>query len=141
MSLEENKAIIRRYAEQVWNSGNAEAIDTFIAADYVQHDPGIPMQIRGPEGIRQLFAVYRTAFPDIDFSADLMMADGDMVAVVWQMTGAHKGELMGIPATGKPVAIKATEIYRLANRKIAEQWVAVDNLGMMQQLGVVPVAE
>jgi len=140
MTLEENKSIIRRYAEQVWNSGNAEAIDTFIADNYVRHDAGIPMQIRGPEGIRQLFTVFRTGFPDINFSADLMMADGDMVAVVWQMTGTHKGELMGIPATGKPVAIKATEIYRIADGKIAEQWVAVDNLGMMQQIGAVPVA-
>lgn len=141
MSLDENKDIIRRYAAEVWNSGNAEAIDTFIAADYVRHDAGIPMQIRGPDGIRQLFAVYRTGFPDINFSADLMMAEGDKVAVVWQMTGTHKGELMGIPATGKPVAIKATEIYRLAGGKIAEQWVAVDNLGMMQQIGAVPMPQ
>ena len=139
MSPEDNKTIVARYAEDVWNNGNLTAVDEYIAADYVRHDPGIPMQIRGPEGIKQLAAMYRAAFPDIHFTADLMIAEGDKVAGRWMVRATHQGELMGIPATGKPVSITAIEIYRFVKGKIAEQWVVVDNLGMLQQLGVVPV--
>lgn len=134
----EHKATIRQYAEEVWNQGNLAVIDTYIAPDYLRHDPGVPMEIRGPEGIKQLAMMYRSAFPDIHFTAEDLVAEGDRVVARWTVHGTHQGELMGIPPTGRQVTVTAIEIFRLANGKIAEQWVAVDNLGLLQQIGAIP---
>ena len=137
MSIESNKQAIIRYAEVVWNNGDLEAVADFIAADFVRHNAGEPTASPGPESIRQLVQVYRGAFPDLHFAAEVLLAEGDLVAVRWQMRGAQQGELMGIPATGRQIAIAATDIYRLADGKIAEQWVSADSLGLWEQLGVV----
>ena len=140
MSMEDNKAVLDRYVEEVWIRGNLAAVDDYIATDYVRHDPGLPAPIRGPEGVRQLVHVYRTAFPDINFTVEMTIAEADKVAVLLGVRGTHLGELMGIPATGRPVAITAMEIFRFVSGKVVEQWVAVDNLGMLRQLGVMPGA-
>ncbi len=137
MSPEAHKATIQRFA-QIWNSGDLAALDDLVAAGYVRHDPGLPMPITGPDGLRQLIPLYRAAFPDLYFTAELLLAEGDLVAARWQVRGTQLGELLGIPATGKLIAIAATDIYRFADGKLIEQWVAVDNLGMLQQLGVAP---
>jgi steroid delta-isomerase-like uncharacterized protein len=138
MAAEDLKTIVRRYAEEVWNQGAIDAVDRYISSDYVRHDPGLPAEVRGPEGIAQLVSMYRAAFPDIHFTAADVLAEGDRVVVRWNVRGAHQGELMGIAPTGREVRLTAIEIFRLANSKIAEQWVLVDNLGMLQQLGVFP---
>lgn len=136
MPAEDLKAIVRRYAEEVWNQGALDPIDRYIASDYIRHDPGLPAAIRGPEGIKQLVPMYRAAFPDIHFTAADIIADGDRVVVRWDVRGTHRGELMGIEPTGREVRLTTIEIFRLTDGKIAEQWVLVDNLGMLQQLGV-----
>lgn len=141
MSAEDNKAIVARYSEDVWNSGNLATVEDYIAVDYVRHDPGIPMEVRGPEGIKQLVRVFRDAFPDVHFTPQIIVAELDKVVVRFQVSGSHQGELMGIPATGKPIAITSIEIFRLTDGKIAEQWLAVDNMGMLQQLGVLPTVD
>ncbi|MBI3943188.1 MAG: ester cyclase [Chloroflexi bacterium] len=138
MSPQDNQGTVLQYAQEVWNNNNLGAIEKYIAADYVRHDPGIPLQIRGPEGIRGLVPLYRNAFPDMRFTPEVLVAGEDKVAVLWRVQGTHQGDLMGIPATGKSVEITAMEIFRLADGKIAEQWVAVDNLGMLQQVDAVP---
>jgi steroid delta-isomerase-like uncharacterized protein len=141
MAHQDPTAIVRAYGEEVWNQGITDAVDRYIASDYVRHDPGLPFEVRGPQGIKQIVPMYRAAFPDIGFTAADIVADGDRVAVRWEIRGTHRGELMGIPPTGRPVDLTAIEIFRLADGRIAEQWVALDNLGLLRQLGVFPPAQ
>lgn len=82
MSAEDNKAIVTRYAEDVWNSGNLATVEDYIAADYIRHDLGIPMQVRGPEGVKQLVRVFRDAFPDVHFTPQFIVAELDKVVIV-----------------------------------------------------------
>jgi steroid delta-isomerase-like uncharacterized protein len=135
VSLEENKEIIRRWAE-VWNQGNLDAVDEFVSDTYVRHDPNTP-KVRGPEEEKQLMAMYLSAFPDLHFTIEDMIAEGDKVVGRLTARGTHKGELLGIPPTDKQITLTMTETFRLGEGKIAEQWVNMDALGMMQQLGAV----
>ena len=137
---EENKSISRRVQEEAFNQGNLAVIDELVAADYVDHDlpPGFP---DGPEGYKQLVAMYRAAFPDVQMTIEDVIADGDKVALRWTATGTHQGELMGIPPTNKQVTVTGMDINRLAGGKIAEHWGNFDQMGMMQQLGVIPSPE
>jgi steroid delta-isomerase-like uncharacterized protein len=141
MAHQDSTAIVRAYGGEVWNQGITDAVDRYIASDYVRHDRGLPFEVRGPEGIKQIVSMYRSAFPDIDFTAADIVAGGDRVAVRWEIRGTHRGELMGIPATGREVKLTAIEIFRLVDGRIAEQWVSVDNLVLLRQLGVFPPAE
>lgn len=92
--------------------------------------------MQGTGGVQQLVAAYRAAFPDIHLECEGLIADGDRVAAHASVRGTHLGDLMGMPPTGKTVNISAIEIFRMAEGKIAEQWVVVDNSSMLQQLGV-----
>ena len=138
MPAESNKLTLERYVKEVWNGGHLDTVPDFITNDYVRHDTGLPMQVRGPEGVSQLVRLYRTAFPDLNLASVVTLAEGNIVAAHWQVHGTHQGELMGISPTGKSLNITATEIFRFNDGKIAEQWVSVDNLGMLRQLGVIP---
>ncbi len=138
MSVEENKAILRRGYEEIHNKGNLAAVDELIATNFVDHDPlnaGLPP---GPQGVKEGFAMLRAAFPDLHVTVEDMIAEGDKVVARLTMRGTHKGELMGIPATGKQIAVAVIDIIRFAGGKGVEHWNVIDNLGMMQQLGVVP---
>jgi predicted ester cyclase len=104
---------------------------------FVRHDPNAP-EVRGPVEEKQLMAMYFSAFPDLRFAVEDMVAEGDKVVLRYTIRGTHRGELMGIPLTDKQVTLTATETYRLAGGKIEEQWVNMDALGMMQQLGAIP---
>ena len=133
---EENKAIVRRWVE-AFNDGNVDAVDELVTDSYVRHDPNSP-EVRGPEQEKQLIAMYRSAFPDLYFTIEDMIAEGDKVVIRVGIHATHKGELLGIPPTDKQLTFTSTEIFRLAEGKIDEQWVNFDALGMMQQLGVIP---
>jgi steroid delta-isomerase-like uncharacterized protein len=135
---EQNKTIVRNFAEEIWNKGNFEATTTYIAADFVDHNPAIPNQLPGAEGARQVFAAYKAAFPDLHFTIEDMMIEGDKVVWRWTSTGTNTGSMMGMPPTGKQVTVSGIEIYRLAGDKIAERWGNFDQLGLLQQLGVIP---
>jgi steroid delta-isomerase-like uncharacterized protein len=134
---EQNKALSRRIAEECFNKGNLAVADEVIAADFVDHSapPGLAP---GVEGFKQLVAMYRNAFPDIRTTIDDVIAEGDKVVIRWTGRGTHKGELMGIAPTGKTVTVTGIGIDRIANGKIVEHWESFDQLGMMQQLGVIP---
>jgi steroid delta-isomerase-like uncharacterized protein len=134
---EENKVLERRAWEEVWNQGNLAAIDEIFAADYVGHNPGMP-PLSGTEGYRQFFTIYSTAFPDMHYTIEDMIAEGDKVATRWTMTGTHEGELMGIPSTGVWITMTGISMSRFADGKLAEGWNSYDGLGMMQQFGVIP---
>jgi len=142
MSTEQNKTIVRRYWEEVWNQGNLAVVDELIASDFDGHPlPGEPDFGRGPAGQKQLVEMYRTAFPDLRMTIEDMTAEGDRVVVRWTARGTNTGEMMGMPATGKYATVTGTFFNRLAADKIAEGWGNFDALGMLQQLGVIPTPE
>ena len=139
MSTEENKATDRRSIEAGWNQGNTAVFDEVFAADFLGHDPSGPVhEVHGPEGFKQVYAIYRSAFPDTHLTIEDQIAEGDMVVSRWTATGTHQGSMMGIPPSGKRVTITGITITRFANGKAAESWYSYDTLGMLQQIGAIP---
>jgi steroid delta-isomerase-like uncharacterized protein len=142
MSTEQNKTLVRRYWEEVWNKGNLAVADELIASDFDGHpQPSDPDFGRGPAGQKQLVGMYRTAFPDVRMTIEDMTAEGDRVVLRWTARGTQTGAFMEIAATGKPTTVTGMVLNRLAAGKIAEGWGNFDALGMMQQLGVIPTPE
>jgi steroid delta-isomerase-like uncharacterized protein len=137
---EENKALARQFNEEVWNNKNLDAINELMADGVVDHDipPGLPS---GADGVKALVGMYVKAFPDVKITIDDLVAEGDRVVSRWTATGTHNGELMGIPATGKQVTVTGIDISRYSGGKIVEHWGELDQMGMMQQLGVIPEPE
>lgn len=137
MSTEENKALYRRWIETVFNTKKLDAIDEFLAPSAVDHalPPGMPPT---REGSRQFIGSYLRAFPDLHFTIDDVVAEGDRVVGRWTSTGTHQGELMGVPPTGRQATSTGIEILRIEDGKFVEHWLAFDQLGMLQQLGVIP---
>lgn len=131
---EENKAIFRRIVEEGFNKGNMAVVEELVAADHVNHTDNV----HGPEEYKRFINMYRAAFPDLHMAIDFQIAEGDKVVNRWTTRATHKGNLMGIPPTGKQVAVTGTYIARIVGGKIVEEWGNMDTLGMMQQLGVIP---
>ena len=136
MSVEENRAIVRRFVEEVQSGGNIDAIDELCSPEFINHTapPGVPSNC---EGIKQVMAMFRQAFPDSYFTVEDMVAEGDKVATRKTFRGTHQGEFMGIPPSGQQVSIGLIDIVRISHGKVVEHWAIGDNLGMMQQLGVI----
>ena len=137
MSTEENKALYRRWFEEVVSGGNLELADQLLAPDYVLHFPGVPGPVDS-EGHKQLVMMFRNAFPDWHESVDDVIAEGDRVVIRVTGRGTHESEFQGIPATGEQVSATGIGIGRIEGGRIAESWAAYDALGLMQQLGAVP---
>ncbi len=137
MSIEENKALVRRWIE-LWDTSDLSEIGNFVTKDYVRHDPNTP-EVRGPDAEQRLVAMYRAAFPDLRFTIEHLVAEGDMVLARLTARGTHQGELMGIAPTGKQIEVAAMELYRLTDGKIAEQWVTMDALGLLSSSVLSPV--
>ena len=137
MSTEENKALIRRFYEEVFNKRNLAALDDFYAPDHIDHTlpPGLPVS---PEGTKQAIATMLEGFPDLRITIEDMIAEGDKVVTRFTTHGTQQGMLGGIPPTGKQVAVPTIEITRIAGGKIVEDWGLDDRQGMLQQLGLVP---
>jgi len=136
MSVEENKALSSRFAE-AWDKKDMAVMDELLATNFV-HRPGPPGAAPDREGFKQFTSMLYTAFPDIRFTVEDVVAEGDKVATRATCRGTHKGEYMGIPPTGKQVTWTMIFIRRFEGGKIAEQWTEADMLGLMQQMGVVP---
>jgi steroid delta-isomerase-like uncharacterized protein len=136
MSAEENKAIIRRYIEEAWNKGNVNIIDQLMAENYARYMAG-PEPPLNREGQKQRIRAFRLAFPDFHLTIEDMIAERDEVAFRMTGTGTQEGTFMGIAPTGRQTSIIIIDIARFANGKIVEQWGSRDDLGMLQQLGVI----
>lgn len=136
---EKNKAVVHRWTDEM-NRGNLAAIDKFYSPDLVDHSapPGLPP---GIEGGKQILNMFFAAFPDIHLTVEDLVAEGDKVAQRWTVRGTHKGDFMGIAPTGKQITLSAMTIERFVGGKIVERWEVFDQLGMMQQLGVIPPPE
>jgi len=135
MSIEENKAIVRRMWEGL-KEGNLAAFDELYGGNFVFHQPD--GQELGLEAMKQFVATMLTAFPDHRGTVEDLIAEGDKVVARCTWTGTHKGALGGIPPTGRQVTVHGIEVVRLVGGKIVERWHMADRLGLMQQLGVMP---
>jgi len=139
MTSEEHKALVQRFWEEVFNQKRLERAGAYVTQDYLDHG-ALPGQGPGLEGAkRQRWALYFAAIPDLHATIDDLVAEGDKVSVRFTVTGTQVGELMGVPPTGKRFHVGAICIYRIAEGKVAEQWEQIDMLGLMRQLGAIPV--
>jgi steroid delta-isomerase-like uncharacterized protein len=134
----DTKALSRHAIEEIWNKKRMEAIDELVASDCVFHDPLFPAPVQGIAAYKQFVQSYLRAFPDLHFTIEDQVAEGDSVVTRWTVTGTHRGDLAGIPASGRPVSVSGITCDRLKNGKFTEAWSSWNTLGLMQQLGVVP---
>lgn len=135
----DNEQLIRRYFG-VWNSGELDALDGILAPEYINHTPSTPNPPRGPGGLKPIIASFRTAFPDLHFDIEEVIATDQYAVARVVMTGTHRGPLFGIATTGKRVRVNQINIERIARRRIVEHWRVTDELTLMRQLGVIPDA-
>jgi steroid delta-isomerase-like uncharacterized protein len=137
MTTQTNKALIRRWIEEGWNAGNLALIDTLYVPNVVQHDPSTPMQVTSSEALKHYIGGFLSAFPDLHFTTDDLLAEDDKV--LWRFTaqGRHTGPLMQIPPSNTSITVTGMALFRIANDRIAEVWVNFDALGMLQAIGVI----
>lgn len=135
MSTEQNKDNDRRLVEGL-NQGNVAVFDEVTVPNYVGHESSTTMQ--GLEAYKQFLSAYLTAFPDLHFTIEDQVAEGNKVATRITARGTHQGSLMGIPPTGKQITVTGLYIVRYANGKAEESWLNFDALGLLQQIGAVP---
>jgi steroid delta-isomerase-like uncharacterized protein len=138
MSIEQNKALFRRFVEEVFNQGDVSLIDELLTPNFVEREvlpPGTPS---GREGVKQLTLMFRTAFPDFNVVIDDMIAEGDKIVARTTWNGTQKGEFMGIPPSGKRVSFDVIDIMRVSGGKVVEHWGVMDSMALMQQLAVIP---
>lgn len=131
----ENKALVERWFEEVWNKGRSEAIDEMMAPDARAH--GLGPDAMGPAAFKQFHAAFRAAFPDVRVRIDDIIAEGDRVAYRLTAFGTHRGDGLGFPATNCSCSFSVMGSARIAGGKIVEGWNLIDELGMRTQLGVV----
>ena len=137
MSTEENKALVRREYELGVNPKNFSVRDGVLASNFIAHFPG-HAPIHGIDAFRQFTSAFFSAFPDLQTTIDDLIAEGDKVAVRQTWRGTHTSHFLQIPPTGKQVTFTSIEIYRVSGGKLAEEWVELDMLGLLQQIGVAP---
>jgi steroid delta-isomerase-like uncharacterized protein len=139
MSTETNKAIVRRFLDQVLNKRRHDLAEEFLADNVEFHGPG--QSFIGLSEVKEWYTSLGSGFPDWQGTIIDMVAEGDKVAVRLNNKATHQGEMNGIPATGKTVNLESIVLYHLTNGKIDEGRLAIDQLSFMQQLGVIPAPE
>jgi predicted ester cyclase len=138
MSIAENKAHFRAIPEELFNQGKLDAAEQYLHADYIEHvrlPPGIPS---GLPGFKAFVTMIRSAFPDFQYTVEDTIAEDDKVVGRITATGTNTGSFMGMPPTGKKVTWTEIHIGRMVDGKVAEHWADIDQLGLLQQLGVIP---
>ena len=141
MSVEQNKAISRRIPLEVFGQGRLDLVDEIIAPNIIDHmtsPPGVP---QGRDGIKAIASALRTGFPDIKYTIDHQIGDGDFVASYVTVSGTHKGDIFGMAATGKHATWAEAHFVRVVDGKLAEHWGVSDQLGMLRQLGLAPTPQ
>jgi predicted ester cyclase len=136
MSTEENKNLVRRIFEEGINQNKPNVFDELLAPTYVNYN--FPTPAPGVDGFKMVIGLFRTAFPDFQVTLEEELAEDDKVITRGHFTGSHKGDFQGIPPTGKQIKVKYIDVWRIADGKMVENWVQMDQLGLMQQLGVIP---
>ncbi len=132
------KALHSRALDETINQGNLDVVDELVSPGYVMRDPNAPADLRGPEQLKAYIKSIREAFPDIRIRVDEQVGEGNRVVTVWTATGTHRGTFNGIPATGKGATVRGVTITRWEGGKVVDEFQLGDNLGLLQQLGVIP---
>ena len=135
---EANKALVRSFLDQL-SQGDTTKVDSLVAENFVEHQM-LPGMTPGREGLKAMIAGFHKSFPDLKTTVNVMTADGDKVWLHSNMSGTMKGEFMGMKPTGKSFNVEALDLVRIENGKMAEHWGAMDDMGMMAQLGATPPA-
>ena len=136
MSESENKQLLRRYYEEVLMQGRLDVLENIARADFVEHTP-FPGNGQGLEGLRQRANTLVTALKQT-FTLELLIAEGDKVAVLWTTRGTHVGDFNGLPPTGKSYTIQGVDIFQFRDGRMAEHWDVVDMYGFLAQVGALP---
>lgn len=134
--LAENKALVRRYTEEVFENGNYEMIDEVIAEDLAYHNSALPTAVSSPAEFREAVQMLHAAFPDLETPIEDVIAEGDLVITRTTERGTHQGEFAGIEPTDRSFEVQAINMYRIDDGQFAEIWVQFDSMGMMEQLGL-----
>lgn len=132
-----NKALVRRYVDEIWNRGDLQAMDRYVGREYIFVPPDGTPPICGPEGLRLHVAALRDTLHELQMQIGLMLAEGDYVAWSWTMTGLHAGTGLG-PPSGREITTRGVAIYRIVGGRIVERDGEADVLGLFQQLGLLP---
>jgi steroid delta-isomerase-like uncharacterized protein len=140
MSTQDNKVIAHRIFEEVGSQGNFAVIDEAISPNFVYRTSAFP-EFHGPGGFKEFFTEHRKTFPDLHYTVEDVVAEGDKVVARWTASGTHTGDMMGIAPTGKLVKAPGITIFRFAHGHIVEGRTVWDALALLQQLGVVPAPE
>jgi steroid delta-isomerase-like uncharacterized protein len=135
LSTDENKALVRRFYEEVWDRGNSDFVFEVFADNYVRHDLRATEALPGPEGQKKIADDFRAAFPDLRLTVDLIVGEGDYVVGRWTASGTHRGPWGTIEATGRKATFSAVNIFRFEDGKVVEIWNHRDDLGLAQQVG------
>jgi steroid delta-isomerase-like uncharacterized protein len=139
MATEENKTIVRRFLEEVWNREDLDILDEVIADTYIGHDPSFPTgEIGGRGALKGVLAGIRAGMPDAHVQLHDVMGEGDRTVVRMTVTGTHTGDLFGLPATGRQLSVESFLLSRLHGGRIVEEWALRDTFGLLQQAGAVP---
>jgi predicted ester cyclase len=140
MSAQENKEKARRFMEEAFGGGKLEVVDEVLDADFVCYDPNSEAgEVRGAETMKQEIEWFRSAVPDLTYTVEDQVAEGDQVVTRWKATGTHQGEFFGVTPTGNRIEMSGIQIDRFdENGKMVEEWPEYDLLGAMKQMGAVP---
>jgi steroid delta-isomerase-like uncharacterized protein len=136
----DTRAIAQTLIEAVWNGRKLDVINEVIDATYTYHDPNTPDLGNGPEGYKARVAMYTKVFPDLRLSVEDTVTDQDTVVLRWKSSGTHRGELLGIPASGKSAGVLGISVMQFKNGKVTEEWCVWDTLGLLRQIGAVPAS-
>ena len=133
----QHKSIIRRILDEAFNQGNLAIVDELVAPDSISHHMswGMPANRMG---LKQLIAMLRTAFPDLRCTVEDEINQDDKAAAHWKMRGTHRGQFLGNPPTSKPIVVQGLIYARIENSQVIESWILIDQMGVLQQLGLVP---
>ena len=138
MSVEENKAVVRRVLEEAINQGKLDVVDELIVP---RRTAGKSGSLRSVERFKQGIAMFRAAFPNLHVTVEDQIVKGNKVVTRWTARGTHLGDLMGVPSTGREVTVSGIAIGRVAANRVVEYWGNFDALGLIQQLGMIPTRE
>lgn len=136
MALESNAQLLQRLLGKGLGENDGETIDELVAPGYVNRDA--PLPVRGPEGFKHLAAMYRSAFPDLTVVVEDTFSDRDLVGTRGRITGTHRGDFMGVAATGRSIDVKYIDLWRVEDGQFTDTWVEMDVFGLMGQLGALP---
>lgn len=137
-AIEANKRLVDRFIQELFTEGDLAAIERYLSPDFVDHDPPFRGAPEGADGLRQSAVMFRHALPDWRSDTERLIAEGDYVVESFTASGTHRGELLGVAPTGKPLVLKGINVFRVRDGRITERWGRLDDAGLMRQLGLLP---